>query len=134
MRKLVLLTREITRELTMLELLAQCLLFKCLMTSHIYRGGLPSSRDSREIYQLSRIYMCWKCIEKSRIFTSSNVLKLPRTFRNWAKLALLALFWALGGQIGLATWAVRNIMLQTLQVTTLLQRWRRNHYKYRSAL
>ena len=78
----------------------------------IYRGDLPSSRDSREFYmsRILDIYMCWKCVEYSRIFTSSNVLELPRSFRNWAKLALLVLSWALGGQIGLATWAVRNIL------------------------
>ncbi|KAH9750452.1 DNA (cytosine-5)-methyltransferase [Citrus sinensis] len=31
--------------------------FKCLMPSHIYRGGLPSSRDSREFYHFLAIYM-----------------------------------------------------------------------------
>ena len=82
----------------MLVVFVEC---KCLMPSHIYRGGLPSSRDFRKIYQLSRIYMCWKCKESSRVFTSSHVLELPRTFRNWDKLALLPLCWALGEQIGL---------------------------------
>ena len=89
----------------MLELLTMLVVvfvgYKCLMSSHIYRGDLPNSRDSREIYQLSRIYMCWKSIENSRVFTSSYVLELHRTFWNWAKLALLALCWALGEQIGL---------------------------------
>ena len=58
--------------------------------------------NSREFYYVPRIldiYMCWKCVEYSRLFTSSNVLELPRTFWNRAKLALLALSWALGGQL-----------------------------------
>ena len=38
------------------------------------------------------------------------MLELPRTFRNWAKIALLALCWALGEQIELRIWAVRNIL------------------------
>ena len=54
--------------------------------------------------------MCWNCKENSKVFTSSYVLQLPRTFRNWVKLALLALYWALGEHIGLANWAVRNIL------------------------
>ena len=93
---------------------------KCLMPSHIYRGGLPSSRDSREFYNMPRIldiYMCWKCMEHSRIFTSSFVLELARSFRNWAKLSLLALCWLSSPKlwaIGLASWAVRNIMLAIL--------------------
>ena len=80
--------------------------------SHIYRGGLPNSRDSREIYQLSRIYMFWKCIKNSRVFTSSHVLELLRTFRNWAKLALLALCWLSNSKlwaIGLVSLADRNM-------------------------
>ena len=87
--------------------------YKCLMPSHIYRGGLPSSRDSREFYHFLAIYMCWKVIENSRVFTSSHVLEFPRTFRNWAKLALLALCWLSSPKlwaIGLANWAVRNIL------------------------
>ena len=70
------------RENTMLELLTNLVGYKCLMPSYIYRGGLSSSRDSREFYPLSRIYMCWKVIENSRVFTSSHVLEFPRTFRN----------------------------------------------------
>ncbi|KAH9684638.1 hypothetical protein KPL70_013631 [Citrus sinensis] len=81
----------------MLELLVVVFVgCKCLMPSHIYRGGLPSSRDSREFYNVPRIldiYMCWKSMEYSRIFTSSFVQELPRSFWNWAKLALLALCW-----------------------------------------
>ncbi|KAH9753260.1 ANK REP REGION domain-containing protein [Citrus sinensis] len=41
------------------------------------------------------------------------LLKLPRTFRNWAKLALLPLCWLSNPKlwaIGLANWAVRNIL------------------------
>ncbi|GAY33814.1 hypothetical protein CUMW_282210 [Citrus unshiu] len=81
------------------------------MPCPIYRGGLPSSREFYHVPRILDIYKCWKCMEYFRVFTSSNVLELPRSFRNWAKLALLVLSWALGGQIGLATWAVRNITL-----------------------
>ena len=49
------------------------------------------------------IYMCWKCMEYSRVFTSSIVLELSKSFWNWDKIALLALSWALSGQIELAT-------------------------------
>ena len=77
------------REITMLELLTMLVVvfieYKCLMSFHIYRGGLTNSRDSREFYHVPRIldiYMCWKCIENSRVFTSSFVLELPRRFRN----------------------------------------------------
>ena len=48
--------------------------FKCLMSCPIYRGGLTSSRDSREFYHVPRIldiYMCWNSMENSRVFTSS---------------------------------------------------------------
>ena len=100
----------------MLELLTMLVVvfigYKCLMLSHIYRGGLPSSRDSREFYNFLAIYMCWNCIENSRVFTSSHVLDLPRTFWNWSTLALLALCWLSSPKlwaIGLANWAVRNI-------------------------
>ncbi|KAK9222776.1 hypothetical protein WN944_011214 [Citrus x changshan-huyou] len=44
-----------------------------------------------EILENSTIYMCWNSMEYSRVFARSNVLDLPRSFRNWAKLALLAL-------------------------------------------
>ena len=87
---------------------------KCLMSSHIYRGGLPSSRDSREFYHFLAIYMCWNCIENSRVFTSLFVLELPRMFRNWAKLALLALCWLSSPKLwafGLVNWAIRDIKL-----------------------
>ncbi|GAY61686.1 hypothetical protein CUMW_211980 [Citrus unshiu] len=81
----------------MLELLTMLVVvfvgYKCLMPSHIYRGGLPSSRDSREFNHFLAIYMCWNSMENSRVFTSSFVLELSRSFRNWAKLALLALCW-----------------------------------------
>ena len=109
------------REITMLELLTMLVVVfvvsKCLMPSHIYRGGLPSSRDSREFYHVPRIldiYMCWNSMENSRVFTSSLVLELPRSFRNWAKLALLALCWLSSPKlwaIGLANWADRNTTL-----------------------
>ena len=66
------------REITMFELLTKLVVvfvgYKCLMPSHIYRGGLPSSRDSREFYHVPRIldiYMCWNSMENSRVFTSS---------------------------------------------------------------
>ncbi|KDO42434.1 hypothetical protein CISIN_1g039660mg [Citrus sinensis] len=87
------------------------------MPCTIYREGLPSSRDSREFYHMPRIldiYMYWKSVEYSKLFTSSNVLELPRSFRNWAKLTLLTLSWALGGQIGLAIWAVHNTKVTCL--------------------
>ncbi|GAY42289.1 hypothetical protein CUMW_065670 [Citrus unshiu] len=86
------------------------------------REGLTisrDSRDSREFYHVPRIldiYMCWKYMEYSIIFTSSFVLELSRSFRNWAKLALLSLSWALGGQIGLATWAVRNSVMKRVAI------------------
>ncbi|GAY57251.1 hypothetical protein CUMW_178030 [Citrus unshiu] len=57
------------REITMLVVVF--VESKCLMPSHIYRGGLPSSRDSKEFYNFLAIYMCWNCIENSRVFTSS---------------------------------------------------------------
>ena len=105
----------------MLELLTMLVVVfvgcKCLMPSHIYRGDLSSFRDSREFYNFLVIYMCWKCMEHSRIFTSSFVLELARSFRNWAKLSLLALCWLSSPKlwaIGLASWAVRNIMLAIL--------------------
>ena len=63
------------REITILELLTKLVVVfvgcKCLMSSHIYRGGLPSFRDSREFYYFLTIYMCWNCKENSRVFTSS---------------------------------------------------------------
>ena len=62
------------KEITMLELLTMLVVVfvgcKCLMPSHIYRGGLPSSRNSREFYHFLAIYMCWNCNENSRVFTS----------------------------------------------------------------
>ncbi|KAH9703218.1 hypothetical protein KPL70_011042 [Citrus sinensis] len=48
------------------------------------------------------------------------LLKLPRTFRNWAKLALLALCWLSSPKlwaIGLANWAVRNNKLPSTMAT-----------------
>ena len=105
------------KEITMLELLTMLVVlfirYKCLMPSHIYKGGLPSSRNSREFYHFLDIYMCWNFMENSRVFTSSLVLELPRSFRNWAKLALLALCWLFNPKlwaIGLVNWAVRNIL------------------------
>ncbi|KAK9220958.1 hypothetical protein WN944_009382 [Citrus x changshan-huyou] len=38
-----------------------------------------------------------KVMQYSRLFTSSNVLELSRSFRNWTKLALLSLSWLLVG-------------------------------------
>ena len=59
----------------MLELLTMLVVvfvgYKCLMPSHIYKAGLPSSRDSREFYHFLAIYMCWNYKENSRVFTSS---------------------------------------------------------------
>ena len=59
----------------MLELLTMLVVvfvgYKCLMPSHIYRGGLPSSRDFREFYHFLAIDMCWNSMENSRVFTSS---------------------------------------------------------------
>ena len=98
------------REITML------VWYKCLMPSHIYRGGLVklglTLPNSRVFYNFLAIYMCWNCIKHSRIFTCSHVLDFPRIFRNWAKLALLALCWLSSPKLwafGLANWAVRNI-------------------------
>ena len=114
----------------MLELLVVVFVgYKCLMPSHIYRGGLPSSRDSREFYNMPRIldiYMCWKCMEYSKIFTSSFVLELPRSFRNWAKLALLVLCWLSSPKlwaIGLVIWADRNTKLDIFYVETMIDKW-----------
>ena len=84
---------------------------KCLMSSHIYRGGMSSFRDSREFYHFLAIYMCWNCKENFRVFTSSHVLELSKTFRNWAKLALFTLCWLSNPKlwaIGIANWADRN--------------------------
>ena len=50
----------VQREITMLVVVF-VVVYKCLMPSHIYRGGLKGSRDSREFYHVPRIldiYMC----------------------------------------------------------------------------
>ena len=63
------------RENTKLELLTMLVVvfvgYKCLMTSSIYRRGLPSFRDSKEFYNFLAIYICWNCKENSKVFTSS---------------------------------------------------------------
>ena len=72
------------------------LFFKYLMSCSIYMGDLIRFRDSREFYHVLKIldiYMCWKCMENFRVFTSSHVIELPRTLWNWAKLALVHLCW-----------------------------------------